>query len=63
MYAYAYPYMQNTQEIIANYAVDANLFRLESTNPKKISSIWMVLGGEAAPPKKNENFLFKSVQI
>ena len=27
--------MQNTEEIIAKYAVDANLFRLGSTNPKK----------------------------
>ena len=26
--------MQNTEEIIAKYAVDANLFRLGSTNPK-----------------------------
>ena len=27
--------MQNTEETIAKYAVDANLFRLESTNPQK----------------------------
>ena len=27
--------MQNTEEIIAKYAVDANLFQLRSTNPKK----------------------------
>ena len=29
------PRMQNTEETIAKYAVDANLFRLGSTNPKK----------------------------
>ena len=29
------PCMQNTEETIAKYAVDANLFRLWSTNPKK----------------------------
>ena len=29
------PCMQNTEETIAKYAVDANLFRLRSTNPKK----------------------------
>jgi len=33
---YASPYMQNTEEIIAKYAVDANLFRLGFTNPKKL---------------------------
>ena len=27
--------MKNTEETIAKYAVDANLFRLRSTNPKK----------------------------
>ena len=27
--------MQNNEKTIAKYAVDANLFRLESTNPKK----------------------------
>ena len=27
--------MQNSEEIIAKYAVDANLFQLGSTNPKK----------------------------
>ena len=29
--------MQNNEETIAKYAVDANLFRLGSTNPKKNS--------------------------
>ena len=29
------PCMQDTEETIAKYAVDANLFRLGSTNPKK----------------------------
>ena len=30
--------MQNAEEIIIKYAVDANLFQLGSTNPKKKSS-------------------------
>ena len=32
---YVTPCMQNTEETIAKYAFDANLFRLESTNSKK----------------------------
>ena len=32
---YAYPFMQNTEDTIAKYAVDANLFQLGPTNPKK----------------------------
>ena len=32
---HATPCIQNTEETIAKYAVDANLFRLGSTNPKK----------------------------
>ena len=28
--------MQNTKEIITKYVVDANVFRLGSTNPKKL---------------------------
>ena len=30
-----YACMQNTEETVAKYAFDANLFRLGSTNPKK----------------------------
>ena len=30
-----HPCMQNTEEIIAKYAIDDNLFRLGSINPKK----------------------------
>ena len=30
------PCIQNTEENIAKYAVEANLFQLGSTNPKKI---------------------------
>ena len=30
-----YAYMQNTEETIAKYAGDTNLFRLGSTNPKQ----------------------------
>ena len=36
--------MQNTEENFAKYAVDANLFRLGSTNPKKKSSPWFFFG-------------------
>ena len=32
------------EEIIAKYAVDANLFRLGSTNPKEKSNPWFFLG-------------------
>ena len=32
---HAYPCMQNTEKTTAKYAVDANLFELGSTNPKK----------------------------
>ena len=32
------PCIQNSEDTIAKYAVDANLFRLGSTNLKKISS-------------------------
>ena len=38
--------MQNNEETIAKYAVDANLFRLGSTNPKKKSSpLFFYTGG------------------
>ena len=33
------------EELIANYAVDVNLFRLGSTNSIKKSSPWFFLGG------------------
>ena len=33
----------DTEDTIAKYAVDANLFRLGSTNPKKNSSPWFFL--------------------
>ena len=38
---YAAPRMQNTEEIIVKYAVDAKLFRLGSTNPKTKSYPWI----------------------
>ena len=42
------PCMQNTEESMAKYAVDANLFRLGSNNTKKISRPWnFSVGGEA----------------
>ena len=42
--------MQSTEETIAKNAVDANLFQLGSTNPKKISSPWMFFGGGQKNP-------------
>ena len=38
------------EDVIAKYAVDGNLFRLGSTNPKKIKSspcffFWLIVGG------------------
>ena len=38
-----HPCMQNTEEINTKYAVDANLSRLGSTNPKKKSSPWFFI--------------------
>ena len=53
--------MQNTEETIAKYIVDANLFRLWSTNPKKkITRPWMFFGGRRSPPPK-KTFFFKNV--
>ena len=49
---YVTPCMQNTEETIAKYAVDANLFQLGSTNPKKISSFLMLFGGGRNPQPK-----------
>ena len=41
---YAYSCMQNNEETFAKYAVDANLFRLGSTNPriniKALGAFW-----------------------
>ena len=49
-----HPHMQNTEETIAKYAVDANLFRLGSTNPKKnIQPLDVFWWGLCTPPKKN----------
>ena len=46
--------MQNTNETIAKYAVDDNLFRLGSTNPKKKypAPALLLVGGEAAHQNK-----------
>ena len=53
--------MQNTEENIAKYAVDANLYRLGYTNPKKniqpLDAFWW---GEK-PPTKFINFDFSLV--
>ena len=47
--------MQNTEETIAKYAVDANLFQFAFTNPiKNIQAPDCVLvGGEAPNQKEN----------
>ena len=46
------PCMQNTEETIAKYAVDANLFQLGSSNPEKnIQPLDFILV-EAKPPTK-----------
>ena len=41
---------------LAKYAVDANLFRLGPTNPKKNPRRWMLFGGGQAPHQKKLNF-------
>ena len=48
------------EEIIAKYAVDANLFRLGSTNPKKKipDPGFSLVGGEAPNQKKRLHFFF-----
>ena len=58
------------EKIIAKYAVDANLFRLGSTNPKKFPPHGCFLVGGEAPPTKNifflkniEKFLRKKISI
>ena len=61
------PCMKNTEETIAKYDVDANLFRLGSTNPKKIPRLRMFFGGDGAPKIqkclnikiKNSTFFFQ----
>jgi len=48
------------------YAIDTNLFRLGSTDPKKIPRPWMRFGAGRSPHQKKielKFFLFKSVQI
>ena len=51
--------MQNTEETIEKYAVDANLFRLGSINPKKnmqpVYVIWW--GGSIASHLKKKVFI------
>ena len=49
---YVTPCMQNTEETIAKYAVDANLFRLGSSNPKKNIQLLDFILVEAKPPTK-----------
>ena len=49
----AYPCMQNTEETIAKYAVDANLFRFGSTDPKKNPAPGCFLVGASPPVKRH----------
>ena len=56
---YANPCMQNTKDTIAKYAVDANLFQLGSTGPKKnIKSLEAFWWG--AKPSSKNNYIFFS---
>ena len=51
--------MQNTEEINEKYAVDANLFRQGSTNPKKKSSPWIyMIDAECAETNEKSIFQF-----
>ena len=51
---YVTPCMQNTEETIAKYDVDANLLRLGSTKHKKnIQALDAFLWGAKPPTKKN----------
>ena len=72
-------YMQKKKNTVAwllQYAIETNLFRLESTNAKKNPRTWMIFGGEPRPQphffilKMFQHFfflqkiyIFKSVQI
>ena len=47
------------EEIIAKYAVDANLFRLESTNPKKENRI---LSNESKKKIHDTHFIFPTTK-
>ena len=53
--------MQNIEETIAKYAIDANLFRLESSNPKKISAPGCFMVGGEAPTKKKKLITFSKM--
>ena len=58
--------MQNTEETITKYAVDANLFRLGSTNPKNIYPVpgCFLVGSEVHHKKiKLHFFSLKNVYI
>ena len=54
-----YPACRKNVETFAKYAVDANLFRLGSTDPKKISRPWMLFGEGLSPPSKKVFILKK----
>ena len=60
----AYPCMQNTEETIAKYAVDANLFQLGFTNPKKnIQALDIISVNSKLSKKTVEFYFFKNVFI
>ena len=58
------PCLQNTEETIAKYVVDANLFRQGSTNPKKKPASGSFLeGGEASHQEKKYSKCFQYLTI
>ena len=59
----AYPWMQNTEETIAKYAVDANLLRLGSTNPKKNIQTLGVFWWRAKSPTTEKIDFFSNVSL
>ena len=55
------PYMQETEDTIAKYAVDTNLFRLGSTNPKKNWFFFLQKCSNIFKKNKNPIFFFSKV--
>ena len=52
--------MQNTEKTIVKYAVDINLFRLGSFNPKKKSSPWIFIS--SIFKQKNSKFSTRKIR-
>ena len=55
--------MQNNEETIAKYAVNANLVRLVSINPKKNPSPWMLFTKAGKAKKMFQEQKFKNISI